>query len=87
MTLLTAWVIYAVIGIAAYSAAFVWAVRTRQFTELDRASRIALKDLEPCDADKLNRRPGLIDRYTWLGLFLTLVAVVVWVIWTGVRRG
>ena len=63
MSLIAVWVIYAIVGTAAFTAAFAWAVRTRQFSDLDRARIIALKSAEPVDgAETRQRTPCRADR-------------------------
>jgi len=52
MSLLLMWTLYAVWGVAMTSAAFIWAVRTRQFSSEQMARRVpietpALVDEEP----------------------------------------
>jgi len=42
MTLLVMWTTYAVFGVIAFSAVFLWAVRTRQFSSEERARRLPL---------------------------------------------
>lgn len=87
MTLVTAWVIYAIFGIIGYSAAFVWAVRTRQFSDTDRARYIALdggKAVEP-DSEP-EQSVSRIDRYTWIGLALLTLAMIAWTIAVGKVR-
>ena len=43
MTLLMMWTTYAVFGVIVFSAVFLWAVRTRQFSSEDRARRLPLE--------------------------------------------
>jgi len=43
MTLLVMWTTYAVFGVLVYSAVFLWAVRTRQFSSEDHARRLPLE--------------------------------------------
>jgi len=43
MTLLVMWTTYAVFGVIVYSAVFLWAVRTRQFSSEERARNLPLQ--------------------------------------------
>jgi nitrogen fixation-related uncharacterized protein len=43
MTLLVMWTTYAVFGVIVYSAVFLWAVRTRQFSSEEQARRLPLE--------------------------------------------
>jgi nitrogen fixation-related uncharacterized protein len=43
MTLLVMWTTYAMLGVLAYSAVFLWAVRTRQFSSEERARALPLE--------------------------------------------
>jgi len=51
MTLLVMWTTYAVFGVIVYSAVFLWAVRTRQFSSEDRARRLPLDCPAPVAGD------------------------------------
>jgi len=83
VSILDIWTLYTVFGVAAFSAAFVWAVRARQFTDLDRARYIALKDQAPAEKDASGRSPGRLDRYTWLALLLIAGGVLLCALWLG----
>lgn len=75
MIFLKVWIGYTIFGVSVFSAAFVWAVRARQFTDLGRAHHIALRSAEPIErAD--DRVPSRLDRYTVLFLFLLLALVL-----------
>ena len=76
MSLAEAWALYTVIGASAFAAAFAWAVRARQFTELDRQRRMAL-DVEPEVEEKDVARPvSRADRFVALALpALALLAI------------
>lgn len=84
MTLLSAWIIWALCGVAIYSAAFVWAVRSRQFSDLEKPRYIAL-DSDRFIEEDTGRVPGRIDRYTGVGLFTLLFIAVVVTLWLGMR--
>ena len=87
MTFLDVWIGYAIFGVTLFSLVFVWAVRTRQFTDFDRARYIALNAAEQVEsAEQYKRRPGLIDRYTWVFLVLLLLSVITVVFWLGLRN-
>jgi nitrogen fixation-related uncharacterized protein len=85
--LLKVWVGYAICGAIIYSAVFIWAVRNRQFTELDRQRYLALNaEKLPEDGDNLKETPHFLDKYTWVAmLFLTfmMIAVALLLGWKG----
>ena len=84
MTFLDVWIGYSIFGVTLFSLVFVWAVRTRQFTNFDRARFIALNAAEQIENVE-HRKPALIDRYTWLFLALLLLTVITVVLWLGIR--
>ena len=43
MDLLLMWILYAVLGAVLFAVAFLWAVRTGQFRDQDRARRLPLE--------------------------------------------
>jgi cbb3-type cytochrome oxidase maturation protein len=43
MDLLTIWILYAIIGVTIFSALFVWAVRSGQFRDQERARHLPLE--------------------------------------------
>ena len=51
MDLLTIWVLYAIIGVTLFSALFVWAVRSGQFRDQQRARRLPLECPESGEGD------------------------------------
>ncbi|MDO8588179.1 MAG: hypothetical protein Q7T82_14220 [Armatimonadota bacterium] len=83
MTFLDIWIAYAIVGTTIFSAVFVWAVRSRQFTELDRQRYIALNAADLREHGDAGRRPNRIDRYTWLGLLLITFALMAAAVWLG----
>jgi nitrogen fixation-related uncharacterized protein len=85
MTFIGVWIGYAIFGCSAFTIVFLWAVRTRQFTELDRQRYIALKAAEPLEQQAINREPGRIDRYMWLFLLLLCFVMVAAVLWLGFK--
>ncbi|HOK55174.1 MAG TPA: hypothetical protein PLZ21_13450 [Armatimonadota bacterium] len=73
MTFLVSWILIAVFGITCYSLVFIWAVRAKQFTELDRQRYIALRSEDLLDFDASKHDMTRADRYIWLVLtFLAL---------------
>jgi len=54
MTLLLMWTTYAVFGVIVYSAVFLWAVRTRQFSSEERARSLPLE----CPEEALEAAPA-----------------------------
>ena len=85
MTFMDVWIGYAIVGTAVFSAIFVWAVRTRQFTELNRQRYIALQAADSLEAEKPNA-PGRLDRYTSFALAVLTLAMVTAGLWVGMRR-
>ena len=83
MSFVDVWIIYAIFGTTAFSIVFVWAVRSRQFTELDRQRYIALRAAEPVEAEQAGRTPARLDRFTPLGLAAVTLAVVAAGLWLG----
>ena len=85
MTFLDVWIGYTVFGTAMTCAAFVWAVRSRQFSDLDRGRHIPLRAAESVDRPGTgvpepvegDRKPTRADRYTWIVLALLTVAAVI----------
>lgn len=61
MTFIDVWIGYAIFGVTAFSLVFVWAVRARQFSNLDRGRYI------PLDADQTAQdssdRAGRADKW------------------------
>jgi cbb3-type cytochrome oxidase maturation protein len=56
--LLAMWVIYAIVAIAGIVAVFVWAVRSRQFSDQDRARSLPLASGIPTSAACDNAAPA-----------------------------
>ena len=78
MTFVDVWVAYAIFGAKLFSAMFVWAVRARQFSDMDRGRHIPLTAARKIvQTDDSGRRPAAVDRYTWVLLaLLTLAALI-----------
>lgn len=71
MTFLDVWVGYAIFGVTAFSLVFVWAVRARQFSDLDRGRYIPLEGGESGALDDEQcRRRARLDRW---GLVVVIV--------------
>lgn len=86
MTLLAVWLCYAIIGFGVFCGVFIWAVRTGQFTDLDRQRYIALNSEKPLEQHQdgvLNR----LDRYIIHALALLTLAVITTVLWLALRSG
>ena len=47
MTLLAMWLTYTVFGVTFFSLVFLWAVRSRQFSDRERARHLALDEATP----------------------------------------
>jgi len=78
MTFLEVWIGYAIVGTSAFSAMFIWAVRTRQFKNFDHARKIALKAENLIESDEqVNRKTSAVDKFGLYALFLiTLVLLL-----------
>jgi len=76
VSLLAVWVVYAIIGCFIFTAVLLWAVRSRQFTDLDRQRYIALKAAALPETDGKDRAPGFLDRYTWLIIVLIFLGLI-----------
>ncbi len=57
MDLLTIWILYAIIGVTLFSGLFVWAVRSGQFRDQQRARRLPLECPES-DGNAADRNQG-----------------------------
>lgn len=84
MTLLVAWTICTVFGMSLYAVCFIWAVRSRQFTELDRQRYIALDVDDSVPPEQKDLHPGRLDRYTWIFIVLLAAAVCSSAAWLAV---
>ena len=87
MTFVDVWIIYAIFGSVAFCAVFVWAVRTGQFSDLDRARYLALNAAKPYETDEPERVPRSVDRYTVLVLMLLTLGAITSAILMGIRGG
>jgi nitrogen fixation-related uncharacterized protein len=87
MSFLEIWVIYAIFGSSAFSILFFWAVRARQFSNLERGRHIPIESMEEAGVRPSERPVGRIDKYTWLVLVTLAAAVLISVVWIGVRSG
>ena len=88
MTFLEVWVGYAFVGVLVFSFMFTWAVRTGQFSGLDRARHLALRAAEPIeDSEGTSPHPSRLDRYTWLGLALVTTGLLGYTLWVAMRAG
>ncbi len=68
------------------SAALLWAVRNRQFSDMDRPRHFALNAADELnDQSQANRRPGRLDRYIWLFMLIVTAAVFATALWIGIR--
>jgi hypothetical protein len=84
MTFLRVWVGYAVFGVTAFSAFFVWAVRARQFSNLDRGRYIPL---EREGSESEDRQPAKVDRYTGMAIAVISAGLIGIGLWMGFRSG
>lgn len=83
MTFLTVWIAYAICGSIVFSAVFVWAVRARQFSNIDRARYIALRTSD--ESDPARGTPNRIDRWTWLIVLTLALTPVIVAVLMGIR--
>ncbi len=81
MTFLEVWVGYAIVGTLIFTVMFAWAVRARQFSDMDRARKIALDADKPIEKGGAVRTPSRIDRYTWVGIALITAALLAYTMW------
>ena len=85
MTIVWIWVANVIYAAAVISAALLWAVRTKQFSDMDRPRHFAL-DAEPLDDASTRRRsPGRLVRYAWAQLLLDTAALFAVVLVLGIR--
>lgn len=86
MTFVDVWLGYTVFGVAVFSLMFAWAVRARQFSDMDRGRHIPLAgERETERAGDVERRPGAVDRYTWIVLALLTAAALAFALVIGMR--
>lgn len=86
MTLLMVWVWYSIVGFGIFCGVFIWAVRTGQFTDLDRQRYIALNCARQVEKHR-DCVPGRLDRYTIPALIFITFAVVIAVLWLALGSG
>lgn len=87
MSLLTVWIIYTAVGLVGFGAVFVWAVRSGQFTELDRQRHMALDAdhlPEPVDSKISVSRA---DAYAWKVLISIAFAAIAAALVIGAKGG
>jgi nitrogen fixation-related uncharacterized protein len=81
------WIVYATLGLLAAAAIFIWAVKSGQFAEQDRARFIPLRD-DPIFADKPENSPlnpvvvGLAV-VLFIGLCIIGMVLIVSIRWMG----
>jgi hypothetical protein len=85
MTFVDVWVGYAIFGVTAFSVVFAWAVRARQFSNLDRGRYIPLDAGEPVTTDDVQCRGSRVDRWGLAvvvaiaaGLLATALVLGIW---------
>jgi cbb3-type cytochrome oxidase maturation protein len=83
VTFVEVWIGYSVIGVLVFSSVFLWAVRARQFSDLDRAGHIPLRS--PDDTERSGLIPSRLDRFSLLGLALIVASALIAVLWIGMR--
>ncbi|HEY3397547.1 MAG TPA: cbb3-type cytochrome oxidase assembly protein CcoS [Armatimonadota bacterium] len=72
MTLLAIWMLYTFLAVAFFSLIFLWAVRTRQFSDQERVSRLPLADAEAPPGP-----PPTESRHAWLAVLGVPLAILV----------
>jgi cbb3-type cytochrome oxidase maturation protein len=85
MSLVIVWVAWSIFGGLVFSAMFIWAVRTRQFTEMDRQRYIALRGAQPNEGESDGLRLSLPDRYIGLILAALALGMLIATFWVGLR--
>ncbi len=83
MTFLDVWIGYAAIGTTIFSVVFVWAVRTRQFTEMDRQRHIPLRSAEIGGEQRASRTVPRVDCLVLAALIVTVFGMLIWGIVAG----
>ena len=84
MTFIDVWIGYAIFGVTLFSLVFLWAVRTRQFSDLDRGRYIPLDRDEPERARK--ESVSRLDRWGLRLLLLAAAGVLIAAVLVGVRN-
>ena len=87
MTFMDVWLGYTIFGFSVFSAMFIWAVRARQFSNMDRGRHIPLADQRIGESTHPDRKPASVDKYTWVVLMLLSLAAVVVALVMGLRHG
>lgn len=83
MTFLEVWIGYAILGSAIFAAGLVWAVRHRQFTDMDSARDIALRAEDDIGNEPQSCSHNRADIAGLAGILLTAIAVIAAVVWIG----
>jgi len=83
MTFLEVWIGYALIGVLIFALMFAWAVRTGQFTDMDRVRYIAIDQSEV--VERPHGRLSVFDRFA--GYMIGLIAVIAlgYTLWIALR--
>lgn len=82
MSFIETWVACAIAGVALFLTAFVWAVRTRQFSELDRAGYVPLDKSAP---DAPQKPAAHADRWALRILLILATAAILAAIILGLK--
>lgn len=85
MIIVRMWIGFAMAGVTLFSAAFLWGVRARQFTDLDRARHLPLNAAEPIEQDPQGRRCSVMDTLGLLAIVLVTIVLFSLVMWVGYR--
>lgn len=87
MTIVAIWLGNVLYGAAVLTAALLWGVRNRQFSDLERPRHLAGMAAEPIEEfHDAARAPSRVDRYAWLVLLVLTAVVFAAAIWMGARR-
>jgi nitrogen fixation-related uncharacterized protein len=84
MTFIDVWIGYAIFGVTLFSVVFAWAVRTRQFSDLDRGRYIPLDADHPSEAG--GGRVSRIDRWGLRVMVLIAAALLIAAVVVGIRN-
>ena len=84
MTFIDVWIGYAIFGVTLFSIVFAWAVRTRQFSDLDRGRYIPLDKDHPSEAR--GSHVSRIDMWGLRVMVLIAAAMLLAAVVVGIRN-
>jgi len=84
LTFIDVWIGYAIFGVTLFSVVFAWAVRTRQFSEMDRGRYIPLDEDQGSDAG--GGSVSRVDKWGLRVMVLIAAAMLVAAVVIGIRN-